>query len=82
LILAPDSLHLFDQRVDCFGGAVGDAAGVEVSQQFAPPGIEGAGEADQFGDFVVGDGGEPAQQPPFGPVPVRFSVEGPVSVFV
>src|ERR671912_2972675 len=72
-----DPLDLLDQSVDGFGGSVGDAAGVEVGQQLVPPGVQGAGEPDQFGDLVLGDGGEPAQQPPFGPVPGRLSIQKP-----
>jgi hypothetical protein len=66
-VAVPDAFHLLDQTVDRFGGSVGDAAGVEVGEQFGSPGVQGAGEADQFGDLVLGDGGEPAQQPAFGP---------------
>jgi hypothetical protein len=65
----PDPFHLLDQSVDGFGGSVGDAAGVEVGEQLGPPGVQGAGEADEFGDLVLGDVGEPAQQPAVGPVP-------------
>jgi hypothetical protein len=76
-VAVPDSLHLFDQCVDRFGGAVGDAAGIEVGEQLGSPGVEGAGEADQLGDLVLGDVDELAQQMAFGAVAVRAAVEQP-----
>jgi hypothetical protein len=36
---------LLDQQVGRFSGSVGDAAGVEVGQQYLPPGVDGAGQS-------------------------------------
>src|SRR5829696_2403679 len=38
---------------------------------------EGAGEPDEFGDLMLGDVGEPAQQMSLGPAPVGAAVEQP-----
>jgi hypothetical protein len=72
-----DPLDLLDQPVDGFGGSVGDAVGVEVGEQLVAPGVDGAGQPDQFGYLVFGDVGEPAQQPSFGAGSVGFAVEQP-----
>ena len=44
-VAVPDPFDLLDQGVDRFGGSVGDAAGVEVGQQYLPPGVDGAGQS-------------------------------------
>jgi len=48
----PDPLDLLDQKVDRLGGPVGDAAGVEVSQRLGPPGVDGARQAGELGEFA------------------------------
>jgi len=49
VVVVPDPNDLVDQSVDRFSGSVGDAAVVEVGEQFRSPGIQGAGDADEFG---------------------------------
>lgn len=44
-----DSADLFDEQVDCLGGSVAGAAGVEVGQVLAAPGGQGAADAGDFG---------------------------------
>jgi hypothetical protein len=51
--------------------------GVEVGEQLLAPRVQSARQPHQFGDLVVGDRGEPAQQPPLGAGPVGFAVEQP-----
>jgi hypothetical protein len=55
----PDALDLLDQEVDGFGRPVGDPVGVEVGQQLAVPGVDGAGQALELGDIGVGAVGQP-----------------------
>jgi hypothetical protein len=40
----PDTLNLFDEQVDCFGGSVEDATGGEVGQQFGALGVDCGGQ--------------------------------------
>jgi hypothetical protein len=74
-IAVADPLDLLYQGVDRFGGPVGQAAGVEVGEQFGTPGVEGSGEAVQFRDVRVGAVDEPAVQVMFGGVAVTAGVE-------
>ena len=60
------AFHLFDQQVGGFGRSVGHTAGVEVGQQLGAPGVDGAGQAVQFGDVGVGAVGQPPVQPLLG----------------
>ena len=46
---------LFDDQVDGFGAAVGDAFGVEVGEYLSSPGTEGAAEPGDLGNGAVGE---------------------------
>jgi hypothetical protein len=71
------AFYLLDQQVGGFGGPVGDAAGVEVGQQFVPSGVDGASQAVQLGHVGVGAVGEPAVQPLLGPSAITGLVDQP-----
>src|SRR5215213_9411888 len=48
---------LFDDQVDGFGAAVGDAAGIEVGEHLLSPGLEGAAKPSHLRDPSTFDAG-------------------------
>jgi hypothetical protein len=57
---------LFDDQVDGFGTAVGDAAGIEVGEHLLPPSLEGAAEPSHFGDRARREAGDDLLREPPG----------------
>ena len=53
-----EAADLFDDQVDGFCAAVGDAAGVEVGEHLLPPGLEGAAEPSHLGDRAGREAGD------------------------
>ena len=53
-----EASDLFDDQVDGFGAAVGDAMGIEVGQYLLAPGLEGATQSGDFGDRAGREAGD------------------------